>query len=169
MVAHPNRSAVEHRSPEPLCDAAKLLANRLEGLPLDERLDLRGCRGLIESGFESFTDLGALLVVESREFVNLDLNRALARLHVAGHADDVADFDIGVRADAGLLEGCGRNDTGTVTQLEQRRTAGLLDTDDLALDMDCLSDRLGEIGDADVLAVAHLDGDRVGRVGLVEG
>jgi len=169
VMAHSDGPAVEDRTPKLSCHVAQLLVNRLERLPLDERLRLGRRGGLRAPGFEPLAHFGTLLAAEPFEGVHLDLDRPLARLHVTGHADGIAGLDLGVCTDAGLLERRRRDDAGAVAELEQRRPAGLFDPDDLALDVDRLPDRVGEGGDVDVLAVANLGGDGVGRVGFVKG
>jgi len=65
--------------------------------------------------------LGGVFVLEFREAVDLDLDRAFAVFRRSRHADDVADFDSGVGADAGLLEGGAGNDAVLVGDVENRR------------------------------------------------
>jgi len=89
-----------------------------------------------EGDLKAVASLGGVFVLEFREAVDLDLDRAFAVFRRSRHADDVADFDSGVGADAGLLEGGAGNDAVLVGDVENRRPAGLFDLRHDALEVD---------------------------------
>jgi len=85
-----------------------------------------------------------LLVCEDDQALGLDLKLAAAPFDLALEPDDVALVDLGVRADARLLEGRTVDGSRLVAQLEHRRAGRLPGGDDLALEANALANPVGK-------------------------
>ncbi|ERH00340.1 MAG: hypothetical protein J07HN6_01959 [Halonotius sp. J07HN6] len=134
VVSHPDRPAFENRLAQQPRDRFEFLEDRLEGGPLDERVDVGGCGALLDGGVDSVGRVALGVAVEDGQRVDFELAGVAVGLDLAGDANDVVDLHVGIRADAGLLEGCAADDPGAVGEMEDRRPAGLFDLDDTALD-----------------------------------
>ncbi len=168
VVAHADGATREHRAAEQPRDLAELLVDRLERLPLHEWLDVGRLGAFVERLLEAFAGLLAAVALQRSQRVDLDLDRVLARLDGPRDVDHLAHLDLGVRADARLLEGGTGDDPGAVRDREYRRAAGLLGLDDLALDGDLVAG--GEPANAgDRRLVGDRDRAVVVEVDVVEG
>jgi len=147
VVPDADRAPLEDRPAEQPRDRLEVAPELFEGGPLDERVDVARRGPFLDRGVEALGDCLGVLALENGQRVRLDLDSVLPALGVARDANVVIDVDVGARSDAGLLEDRAGDDTCLVTDVEQRRPAGLFDLDDLPLDVDRLTEDLGQRGD----------------------
>jgi len=168
VVSQANWASFQNGTTESPGDVAEVVPELVEGLPLDERVDVPGLGGLVECSVEFLAHVGSGGVVDDGYLVGLQLDAAVALLDVAGRANDFAELDVGVRAHAGLLEGGTRDDAGAVADLEDGRAAGLVDLEHLAGDDDGLAGHPLEVGDVGLVAVGAVLGLVLGDFDFVE-
>jgi len=103
-VADDDRALGQHRLANLGGRLDQVPGEGLDGVVVGQRRSGVGPGLVVERVGEALFDRVALLVVEDREILGLDLQLAAAFAHFAVEANELALLDVGVRADAGFDE-----------------------------------------------------------------